>query len=1384
MRTVLTLVFFALSLALQSQDFSKYIPAEKLEGGQLTLYDYREAFDSYCREMGAENGFYINAEGEMAKLPYWKLFKRWEWYWEDRVDPATGRFPETCAWEKLNEHLADHPAGRSISGNWTPLGPDSSPGGYAGLGRINCVGFNPDDNNVVYAGTASGGIWKSTSGGSSWIPIGDGNPVLGVSDIIVISQPGGPDILYIATGDRDRGSVWALGGGQGNDNNSVGVLKSVDGGATWNTTGLSFTPNQKKMTSRLLKDPANSDILFAATTDGLYRTSNGGAAWTQLSTLHFIDMEFHPGNPAIMYASTKESTTRVYRSANGGVSWTEVLAITGQRTELAVSPDQPDWVYALVAGDDSGLEGVYKSTNSGASFTQAYSGATKNLLGWNCNGGDSGGQGWYDLAIAADPNNASIIFVGGVNTWKSTSGGTTFTICNHWSSSCGGTASVAHADKHNLVFQNGSSTLWEVNDGGIYRSANGGSSWTHLTNDMAISQIYRLGVAQTTPDDVILGLQDNGSKALLNGTWDDVLGGDGMECAIDPTNHNIQYASVYYGDLYRTTNHWGSSTGINQSGMGDGWWVTPYLIDPNNHNTLIAGFTDVWRTTNQGNSWTQISNFGSSNTLRSLCIAPSNSNYIYTATTSTLYRTTNGGTSWTDITGTLPTGSCNITYISVKEDDPNTVWVSLGQYNDFGVFESTNGGSTWANISTGLLQIPVMCVIQNRQNTTETELYAATDVGVYVKAGSSPWESFYDSIPNVVVIKLAVNYDDVTPENSRIRAATYGRGLWESELYTSGGVPSADVLADMVFPDTTQTVTFTDLSTNNPTSWAWEITPASFNYMNSTGPSSQEPQVMFSDTGYFSVTLISTNAFGSDTAEKTDYIHVPDCFNNTLPFEEDFSAGYLPWCWYNIDQFGNGQVWRFDNPAGRTVNTTTADNGFAILDSDYYGSGGTQNADLVSPMMDLSSIVAARLEFEHYFEGYAGSSATLLYSTDGGGSWQLLQNWTSSTGNADLYSENISGLVAGEAAVRFKWNYSGSFGNYWAIDDISVNGATELPSADFSADVTSVTAGEAVTFTDLSTGDPDSWMWVFAGGDPASYSGQTPPPVTYGSPGSYTVSLNVSNEWGDSTLVIAGYISAGYAPEADFEADDTTIAAGGTVTFTDASLNDPDAWTWTFNGGDPGSFIGQDPPPILYQEPGIYNVALHVSNPFGDSTLLRQEYIHVGEALQVVFSASQTTVYPGETIDFTDLSSGDPDTWQWAFSGAFPSTSSAQHPSGIKYDEPGLYDVTLTVSNTFGTASETYANYIDVLPVGLQELDEHSVNIYPNPNEGRFQVRNLLKKNINILILNAIGQSVFPHSLEPGTSRIDLSGYGDGPYQVRLTDPESGKYIYRLVICK
>jgi PKD repeat protein len=236
------------------------------------------------------------------------------------------------------------------------------------------------------------------------------------------------------------------------------------------------------------------------------------------------------------------------------------------------------------------------------------------------------------------------------------------------------------------------------------------------------------------------------------------------------------------------------------------------------------------------------------------------------------------------------------------------------------------------------------------------------------------------------------------------------------------------------------TVTFSDLTSGNPASWAWSLSPSTYTFVGGTTASSPNPQVQFTAPGLYAVTLTASNSGDSDSETKTNYIEAVSCSNFPLPVSEDFSEESLPLCWLNVDHIGNGQVWQFNNPGNWEINTTTASNGFAILDSDTYGDGNSQNADLVTPLLDFTGYTSINLRFEHYFRQWSVSSGTLSYSINGGSAWTVVQTWTSNTANAATFDQDMSAQVAGQANVKFKWNYVGAYEYYWAVDDISITG--------------------------------------------------------------------------------------------------------------------------------------------------------------------------------------------------------------------------------------------------------------------------------------------------------------------------------------------------------
>ena len=730
----------------------------------------------------------------------YKQFKRWEYYHSSRLSPdgkivdvAKANFDEFYYYQ---ESVAGRTANRSeraennvAGGDWEAVAPDEHrrivSGHNGGLGRVNTIEVDPSYSHRIYVGTPGGGLWRSTDNGANWVPLTDGIPRIGVSGIVIdYNSPSNNRTIYIFTGDGD-----------GNDTPSVGVLKSMDNGQTWYSTGLTDADVSRPQKLRI--HPTNSSILYAVDRNDVFKTTDGGLTWTNttasLGVSGFYDLEFKPGDPTRMYISTR---TRMYISTNSGDSWVQSSfspPSNSRRIELAVTPANSNYVYAVCGGNwtttsspSVGFNGVYRSTDSGLSFTRRSN--SPNILGYNTNGGDLGDQSWYDLAIAVSPTNAQEVHVGGINTWKSTNGGTSWSNTSYWLESSAGAGNYTHADIHELKFQT-SNTIYCASDGGIYKSVDRASNWSSISDGLQITQVYRLGLGSestSVKSPLYFGAQDNGLNAVKANSsearhWE---GADGFEVVVMPNNRYV-VGAIQYGALKRMFNE-SSFYDVTPSGQS-GAWLTPFAIHDDGSqypkNVIYAGYQDVWYQSSShsigpagGGHWTNISNgnIGGGNCTH-LAVAPSNKNYVYVSKNSTLYRTTNLGGSWTNITGGVPGTK---SYFAIHPTNPNIVYTVSGGFGaGQKVYRTTNGGSSWTNISGSLPDVPINTIVY--ETGSSNGIYVGMDVGVFYRDDTlSDWVPFYSELPNVEITELEIDY-----ANDEIYAATYGRGIWKSPLY-------------------------------------------------------------------------------------------------------------------------------------------------------------------------------------------------------------------------------------------------------------------------------------------------------------------------------------------------------------------------------------------------------------------------------------------------------------------------------------------------------------------------------------------------------------------------------------------------------------------------
>ena len=683
-------------------------------------------------------------------------FNRWFHLVEPRCYPS-GNMPRPDVllqeYQKVKQE-SKLAARTTISGTtpWVSLGPNNVPAGFFGIGRIDCIVIDPIDTNTLYAGAACGGLWISHNGGATWTSNADNFPSLSVADIAV--NPHHTDTLYAATGDGYgyvTGSSAIFWGGL----YSAGVMKSTDGGATWNTTGLSYLQSNTDIIQRLLIHPNNPNILLAATTNGIYRTADAGATWTLVDPGHVFSMAFHPFQPDTIYAV---NNTDIRASYNAGLTWTTIHAGigSGDRCTIAVSPAAPKDVWVL---DD--MNNLSISTDEGHTF----------LMTAGTPGDVAAFYGYYDRVLAVSPADTNYVLAFGMNMAVSTSGGASWALVD--------SLYIVHPDNHAVTINPlRPTTIYDGNDGGIFVTHDKGASWANISNGLTISQIYRMSSSRQNPGIMLCGLQDNASFYNDGTGWmtSNAPFGDGMDNAIHPLNDSIQIGSTQYGNFAISYDKGATFNATPTSSVAS--WTAPVVFNPHSADTIYFGFEDVYASYDMGVSSVNLS----ASTLFpqgaiSLAVSPSSSAVLYAADFSSIYRTSDFGVTWNNITGTLPVSTQAITDIAVDYKNPMLVYVTTSGYTAGSkVFVSSNGGASWSNISTGIPNIPADCIAVD--SSTPGAVFLGTDIGLfYTDSAMTGWAPYSTGLPNVIVDDIDINYT-----NYKIRVATYGRGVWEAGL--------------------------------------------------------------------------------------------------------------------------------------------------------------------------------------------------------------------------------------------------------------------------------------------------------------------------------------------------------------------------------------------------------------------------------------------------------------------------------------------------------------------------------------------------------------------------------------------------------------------------
>lgn len=746
------------------------------------------------------------------------------------------------ALREVQQQLAEKGDSPGFADEWTVRGPSNLGG------RINTIAVDPQNNDIVYAGFATGGAFKTTDGGQNWSAIFDQNISLSIGHIAI--APSNSNVIYVGTGDPNISGLPSTGDG---------VYKSTDGGNSWTNIGLGETA----ITARIVVDPSDENKLYVATMGlpfernqdrGLYRTLDGGQNWEKIlyqdDDVGMIDLVIDPFNSQTLYVATWErirnnqesiisgDQARIYKSTDSGDNWTMLEnGLVGfdepmGRIGLAISPITPNTVYAMYVNTARQLDNIYKTTDGGANWTA--------MVDWDNPlnedlGNALGGFGWYFGQLRHHPTNEGELYLLGVDLWRSTNDGQIWDAFGPpwWSYE-------VHADKHDLVFKNNNNILLGT-DGGLYEYDN--NDWSDIEN-IASNQIYRVAYNPHLPSWYFGGLQDNGFTGGENTTddWLRLHGGDGFQPIFHPTDPSIVYSSTQNGNLRVSIEGiegpWeGFTDSIPNSDRKN--WNTPFIMSAHDPSVLYTSTDKVYKRTNApAGAWQAISDDVTDglifsprfHTTSTLAESPLESGVLYVGTTDgNVWRTLDDGAEWTDVTAGL--ADRYVTDIKASPTDAATVYVSLSGYKDNDVtphlFISTDYGDTWQDFSGDLPQIAINDIYVLPEQDDQI-IFVATEVGVYgTNNGGENWERLGTNMPIIPVYDL-----DWNQTNNELIAGTFARSIQTYSLDSLTSIvsatkePLAQQLDFTLYPNPAQDVVHIKNTSNTPISGSLSILDA------------------------------------------------------------------------------------------------------------------------------------------------------------------------------------------------------------------------------------------------------------------------------------------------------------------------------------------------------------------------------------------------------------------------------------------------------------------------------------------------------------------------------------------------------------------------------
>lgn len=850
-------------------------------------------------------------------------------------------------------------AAAAASGTWTNLGPtkaDVIQNGSSSLnktdsGRPRSIVVDPTNTQVIYVCTAGGGVWKTTNGGTSWAPITDGLGSL--SSGFLAMDPVDSQVLYLGLGDPFDGT-------------GIGLVKSTNGGATW---GPVTTFGASRSIRNILVHPGNRNVVFVSTNAGLYRSADAGATYSLVATAPATyacwDVIWGGGENFILSAETDPANAngatagKLFRSADGGASWVATTGVGAAvtRISLAVAPSNRQRMYAMASTSANQLEKLYKSLDGGATWTAVSSTGVTDILN---------GQGWYNHMILVDRTSPDTVYIGGaLYVAKSTNAGSSWAKKSDWLAQ--NSLPYVHADMH-CATQDANGTLYVGSDGGVFKSTDGGTTFSDALNIGITSHlIYSVGSSLATPNAVIGGFQDNGTRVRSGSTstFNQYVGGDGFGAVMHPVNANTYLGSLYYTRIYKSTNgtsFTSASSGITESNnTSSAPFITRLALGPadSTGNTVYTFVnTKVYKSTNFATSWSAMGVSGLPTTsfvIRNIGAAKSNANVVgIVANSGRVFLTSNAGGTWVQ-GGALPNSGSYTSSIAFDPTDYNVVYVTsvVPDATKSHIWKSTNFGTSWTSIDgTGMpAGAPINQVVVDPGD--RNVIYAATQLGLYRSAdGGANWVRWGSGLPLVNVMDLWV-----APDSSKVRVATYGRGFWELQGTSTPTAPTITNQPQSATVTAGATATFNvTAGGTSPFSYQWKKGGADI--AGATAASYTTPATTTSDNNS-SFTVTVSNSVGSVTSNAAILtVNAPSAPTiTTQPANQSVNAGQT--ATFSVVAGGTGPFtyqWTKGgvNVSGATSTsyttpaTTIADNNsvFAVKVSNASGTTTSNNAVL------------------------------------------------------------------------------------------------------------------------------------------------------------------------------------------------------------------------------------------------------------------------------------------------------------------------------------------------------------------------------------------------------------------------------------------------------